>query len=66
MTTTHDGIEIKFLSKSEAWQMLEDAAQRELGISAKEFIEAWDSGKFDDNPDRPEVMNVAMLLGLIR
>jgi hypothetical protein len=35
---------------------LEDAAQRELGMSAKEVIAARDAGKIE-NPDRPEIMN---------
>ena len=65
MTTTRDGVEIRYVSEEEAWQIVEDAAQRELGMSAKEFIEAWDSGRFDDDPDRPEIMKVVMLLGLL-
>jgi hypothetical protein len=35
-------------------------------MTAKDFIAAWDAGKFDDDPDRPEIMNVVMLLALIR
>ena len=42
--------------------ILDRAARRYLNMSAEEFIEAWNAGKFDDNPDRPEVMRVAMLL----
>lgn len=42
--------------------ILARAAWRYPGMSAKEFIEAWNTGKFDDNPDRQEVMRVAMLL----
>jgi hypothetical protein len=37
-------------------------ARRYLHMSAEEFIRAWEAGEFDDDPDRPDVMYVAMLL----
>jgi hypothetical protein len=46
----------------EGCAILARAARRYLDMSAEEFIEAWITGQFDDNPDRREVMRVAMLL----
>jgi hypothetical protein len=35
-------------------------------MSGNEFVQAWRSGAFDNDADRPEVMRVAMLLPLAR
>ena len=64
VATIRDRAEIRELSLEEGWDLLEKAAQRELHMSAKEFLETWEAGKFDD-PDRPEIMRVAMLLPFI-
>jgi hypothetical protein len=66
MTAKEDGVEVRELSEQESWELLEKAAQRELGMSAKDFLVAWDTGNFDKDPDRPELMRVVMLLPLIR
>jgi hypothetical protein len=56
---------VQFLTDEEGWALLEEQAQHSLGISAREFIELWQAGKIE-NPDRPEVMDVAALLPLAR
>jgi hypothetical protein len=67
MTTLSDGeVKVQEVSSEEGWALLEKATQRELGIGAKDFLSAWEAGKFDDDPDRPEIMRVLMLLPLIR
>ena len=53
------------LSREEGWKLLEEQARLYLGIGAREFIEKWDDRQFD-NPDRPEVLRVAMLLPFVR
>ena len=55
---------VHFLTYQEGWEVLDRQARRYLDMSGEEFVEAWRAGKFDDNPDRPEVMRVAMLLPL--
>lgn len=57
---------IQELSEQEARELLDKQARRYLGMSGEEFIRAWDAGEFDADPDRPEVMRVAMLLPLGR
>jgi len=52
------------LTQAEAYALLDRAARRYLNMSAKEFIDAWEAGTFDADPDRSEVMYVAMLLPL--
>jgi hypothetical protein len=52
------------LTQEEAYALLDREAQCRLGMSAQAFITAWEAGQFDDDPDRPDVMYVAMLLPL--
>ena len=52
------------LTQEEAYALLDREARNSLNMSAKEFIDAWEAGKFDADPDRSEVMYVAMLLPL--
>lgn len=59
-------VAINEVSAEEGHTILDRAARRYLGMSAEEFIAAWNAGKFDDDPDRPEVMRVAMLLPFAR
>lgn len=49
------------VSPKEGLALLDRQAQRYLGMSAREFIDRWERGMIDD-PDRPEVVRVAMLL----
>jgi DNA-directed RNA polymerase specialized sigma subunit len=53
---------IRELTQEEGRALLDREACRVLGMSAEEFIQAWEAGKFDDDPDHPDVMYVAMLL----
>lgn len=64
MTTSTSPLasEVQECTPEEGREMLEAAAQRHLGMTAVEFLTSWDSGEFADNPDRPEVIKVAMLI----
>jgi hypothetical protein len=42
--------------------LLDREAQRYLQMSAEQFIKAWEAGDFDEDPDRPDVMYLVMLL----
>jgi hypothetical protein len=55
-------VDVHELSAEEAWEIIDGLAQHYLGMSGDEFQRAWEAGEFDDDPDRPEVMRVAMLL----
>jgi hypothetical protein len=55
---------IKDLSRKEGRELFNNAAQYYLGISGDEFIERWDAGYYDDDPE--EVMSLAMLLPFAR
>jgi hypothetical protein len=54
------------LSRDQGRAILDRQARRYLGMSGEDFVRAWDAGEFDDDPDRPDVMHVAMLIGLTR
>jgi hypothetical protein len=62
-TTTNGHID---LTQDEAYALLDREARRYLGMSAQDFIAAWESGQFDRDPDQPDVMYVAMLLPLVQ
>lgn len=50
------------LTEEEEFEIFDRQARRYLGMSGEQYIEAWNAGAFDDDPDRPEVMRLAMLL----
>lgn len=52
---------IKFLSRKEGRKLLDKQARRYLRMSGEEFVRKWKAKEFDD-PDRPEVMQVAFLI----
>jgi hypothetical protein len=54
--------QIRELTREEGLALLDREARRYLQMTAEEFIRAWEAGEFDDDPDRPDVMYVAMLL----
>jgi hypothetical protein len=54
--------QVRELTREEGLALLDREARRYLQISAEEFIRAWEAGEFDEDPDRPNVMYVAMLL----
>jgi len=56
---------VQWISREEGWQILEEQAQLNLGMSADEFIRKWDAGEFE-NPDTPAIISVYMLLPLVR
>lgn len=57
---------IKIVDRKEGLRLLDIQARTLLSISAEEFIRRWDAGEFSDDPDRPEIMRVASLIGLAR
>jgi hypothetical protein len=64
--TRRDTAPIKELTVEEGRKLLDKQGRRYLRMSGDEFIRRWEAGEFDDNPDRPEVMRVAMLLPFAR
>jgi hypothetical protein len=64
--TRKDNVPIKELSLAEGRELLDKQARQYLRMSGEEFSRRWEAGEFDDNPDRPEVMHVAMLLPFAR
>lgn len=53
-------------TENEGREIFDKAARRHLGISGEEFLRCWDAGEFADDPDRPEVIEVAMMIPLVR
>ncbi len=50
-----------YLSAARGRRLLDETAQRWLGMSGAEFARLWKAGRIED-PDRPEVLRVAALL----
>ena len=53
---------IRELTREEGLALLDREARQYLQMSGEEFIRAWEAGEFDTDPDRPDVMYLAMLL----
>lgn len=53
------------MTPEEGREIVDRAARRELGMSGEEFLRRWDRGEIED-PDRPEVIRVAILLPFAR
>jgi hypothetical protein len=57
---------VNVLTKEETWEMFDRQARCYFDMSGEEFICAWESGEFDDDPDGPNVMWVAMMIPLVK
>lgn len=55
---------VRDLTAEEGRELFDNAARYYLDISGDEFIRRWDSGYYDDDPEK--VMGVAMLLPFAR
>lgn len=62
----NDIVNAKEYTAEEGRAIFDDAARRHLHMSGDEFLRKWDAGEFADDPDRPEVIEVAMLIPLVR
>lgn len=58
--------QIRALTREEGLALLDREARWYLQMSAEAFIRTWEAGDFDDDPDRPDVMYVAMLLPFVQ
>lgn len=58
--------DVRTVTRAEGRALLEQAAQRNLGMSADEFVSLWDSGALRGDKATRRVMRVAMLLPLGR
>lgn len=57
---------VRIITKEEGMDILDAEARRYFDMSGEEFICAWESGHFSDDPDGPNVMYVAMLIPLAK
>ena len=57
---------VRDLTDEEGRALFDNAARFYLDISGDAFVERWDSGYYDEDPDRPDVVDVAMLLPFVR
>ena len=66
LTLNDDDVTIDELTPEEAWDVFDRAARNDLHMTGEEFLRRWDAGAFRADPDRPGVMDVAMLIPLVR
>lgn len=57
-------VPIREVSREEGLAIIDRQARRYLNMSGEEFARRWQAGEFKDDPDRPGLMHVAMLLPL--
>lgn len=55
-------IDVQELGPADWKEMLDTMAQHYFQMNAEEFWAAWEAGEFDDDPCRPGVQKIAMLL----
>jgi hypothetical protein len=63
-----DGIHL-VTTREEAWELFDQDARLQLGVSGEEFLRRWDSGEYRDIQDDREgrkVMRVAFLIPTVR
>ncbi|MEA2531954.1 MAG: hypothetical protein QOG89_3598 [Thermomicrobiales bacterium] len=56
---------VQLYSPEQTREAFDDLAQELMEVSGAEFIRRWDAGEFADiadDPDRPEIMRLAMLI----
>jgi hypothetical protein len=56
-------------SDEEAWELFDEDARHQLGISGEEFLRRWDNGEYrsiQDDREGRKVMRVAMMLPFAR
>lgn len=54
------GVDLRILTEEEGKELFDKQAR--LNMSGDEFIVAWREGRFADDPDRPEIVFLAMLM----
>lgn len=57
---------VQDLTDEEGRTLFDNAARFYLGISGDEFVGRWESGYYDEDPDQPDIVDVAMLLPFAR
>ena len=57
------GVEV--LSREDGMKMIDELTRKNFNMTSGEFIEAWNEGRFDDDPDSPEVMDIVTLFPFI-
>ena len=53
---------VRFLTQAEGRELLNRRTQETLGMTAEDFIAAWNNGAFDNDPNHIEIMRLAMLI----
>ncbi len=59
-------VTIEELSRDDGYAMLDRLSKQCCNMGVDDFISAWESGAFDDDPDNPEIMRLVMLLPFVQ
>lgn len=59
-------IQVIECTREEGLEIFDNAAQKCMHMSGKEFLEAWDAGLFSGIEDTPSIIRVAMLIPFAR
>ena len=58
--------QVEQFTDEEARALFDRAAWRYLNMSGEEFVQRYDAGEYDEDPDRPRVMRMILLLPLVK
>ena len=56
------GVEVREITRAEAWALLAEDCGRRLGIGVEEFARRYHAGEYDDPDDDRSIMELAMRL----
>jgi len=61
LSSNENDVTVQIMTPEETWGAFDTRARQNLAMSGDDFVRAWRSGSIG-NPDRPEVMDVLMLM----
>jgi hypothetical protein len=66
-TNGHDHGHVRFLNAQQGEELFDHAARHYMKMSGDDFLSRWRAGEFGDpeNPYRPELMQVVVLLPFV-
>ena len=53
---------IHYLAPKEARELFDSLARRTCGMSGRDFVRAWNEGRFQEDDERPEIAELAVLM----
>lgn len=53
---------VTVVSDEEYWEWFDQTAKTRLGMTGEEFLQRWDDGEWNEDPDQPGVITLHMMM----